>query len=170
MKVLYHNKLVHHYARINHLAIEDELRLLLSAGEDGLVILSNLFSGKLLRVFRFAEPVGWVLNVSYPYHMLLINVGKRQLCYSINGQFLDEAEFDVTLKPQLYRQMGYQDRAILKLEKEFVCLNLPDFRTESRYCPNRENDQCLSHFIVRPGNILFAVEDKVVYAYEPEED
>ena len=66
--------------------------------------------------------------------------------------------------------MGYQDRAILKLEKSFVCLNLPDFRTESRYCPNRDTDHSLSHFIVRPGNILFAVDDKVVYAYEPEED
>ena len=115
MKVLYHTKFVHHYSRINHLAIEDELRLLVSAGEDGLVVLTNLFSVKLMRVLRFAEPVSWVLTLSYPYHMLLINVGKRQLCYSINGQYLDEAELDVVLKPQLYKQMGYQDRAILKL-------------------------------------------------------
>lgn len=91
MKILYQHKLVHHYSRVNHLAIEDELRLLLSAGEDGLVVLTNLFSGKLLRVFRFNEPVGWVLNLNYPYHMLLINAGRRQLCYSINGQYLDEA-------------------------------------------------------------------------------
>lgn len=75
----------------------------------------------------------------------------------------------MVLKPQRYRQMGYQDCAILKLEKEFVCLSLPDFRTQSRYCPNRDNDHNLSHFIVRPDKILFAVEDKVVYAYEPEE-
>lgn len=61
--------------------------------------------------------------------MLLANVGNRQLCYSINGQFLDEAAFDVTLPPQIYRQMGFQDRVIFKLEREFVCLSLPDFRT-----------------------------------------
>lgn len=49
-------------------------------------------------------------------------------------------------------------------------MSLPDFRTEARYSPNRESDNSLSHFIVRPGNIFFAVEDKVVDAYEPEEE
>jgi WD40 repeat protein len=137
MKVLYQNKMVHHYARINHISVEDELRILVSAGEDGLVVITNLFSGKLMRVLKFEESIGWAMCVSYPYTMIVILAGKKQLCYSINGQYIDEAEFDVQLKPQVYIQMGFQDRIIFKLEKEFVFLSLPDFRTESRYLPNR---------------------------------
>jgi hypothetical protein len=85
--------MVHHTNKINHISIEEELRVLVSSGEDGLVVLANLFSGNLIRILRFTEGIKWAKCLSYPYTMIALQSGEKQLCYSINGQYLDEAQY-----------------------------------------------------------------------------
>lgn len=75
MKVLYKHKMVYHEKKVNHITIEEDLRVVVSGGEEGMVVIANLFSGNLIRILKFEEGIKWAMCLSYPYTMMVLQAG-----------------------------------------------------------------------------------------------
>lgn len=72
--------------------------------------------------------------LNFPYYMFFISCkNNKQLCYSLNGQFLDEANLE-NLHPDVKIVLlnGYKDRVIIKNQNDpsFSMLKLPEMREE----------------------------------------
>lgn len=93
-KLIFRHKIVSHYGRINNVNINADLRVAACSGEDGLVSLIDLERYEVIRVINVGGPVKNAVILTFPYYMVFISCKEnKQLCYSLNGQFLDEANF-----------------------------------------------------------------------------
>jgi WD40 repeat protein len=109
-KLIFKQKIVTHYKRINKISINADLRVAACSGQDGLVSMVDLERYEVIRVIKLDLPVYNALIINYPYYMLLICCSQnKQYSYSLNGQFLDEANFEnLHQEVKICKINGYQ--------------------------------------------------------------
>jgi hypothetical protein len=94
--------------------------------------------------------------------MILLLKGKIYLCYFINRHYLDEIEFNIVFKSQIYAHRDSQNKLISKFGKQFIFLSLLDLQIQSCYLSNRYSD---NYFLVNNNLILLSAQNKLVDAY-----
>lgn len=128
-KLIYKHKLGLHYGRINNISLHIDLRAAVISSEDGLVSLVDVERFDIIRILKIGIPVVNALLLSYPYYMFFISCkGDKQLCYSLNGQYLDESNYENIHKiARICNINGYQERLVIKKKdcNYFSLLKLP---------------------------------------------
>ena len=94
-KLIYRNKIVTHYKRINKININADLRVAVCSSDDGLVSLIDIERYEVIRIINIGIPIKNALILNYPYYMVFVSCKKnQQFCFSVNGQMLDQANFE----------------------------------------------------------------------------
>jgi hypothetical protein len=95
-----------------------DLRVAVCSGQDGLVSVLDLERYEVIRVLKLGLPVRNALILSYPYYMFFISCDdNKQFCYSLNGQFLDEANFEsIHSSVKICKINGYQECLVIKIK------------------------------------------------------
>lgn len=89
-KLIFKQKIVTHYDQINNIQINSDLRVAVCSGQDKLVSVIDIERYEVIRVLKMEVPVRNALILNYPYYMFFISCEQnKQLCFSLNGQFLD---------------------------------------------------------------------------------
>lgn len=133
-KLIFKQKIVTHYDRINSIQINADLRVAVCSGQDGLVSVVDIERYEVIRVLKVGVPVINALILNYPYYMYFVSCERnKQLCFSLNGQSLDEANFE-QLHPEVKICLinGYEERLVIKSRNDtyFQMIKLPEMREE----------------------------------------
>lgn len=72
MRMEYKNRQILHNGSITTIVINDNLKVYVTGGEDGLVNVMDLFNYKRLRTLKMTESITSVNVIIYPYNMILI--------------------------------------------------------------------------------------------------
>jgi hypothetical protein len=72
-KLIFKQKIVTHYGKINKIKINSDLRVAVCSGEDGLVSVIDAERYEVIRVIKVGVPVMNAIILNYPYYMFFIS-------------------------------------------------------------------------------------------------
>ena len=157
------NRTLLHCGEVTHCAIDDEMRVYVTGGEDGLVNIVDLFNHSLLRTLKFPEPIRWVLTVVFPLYLVVIGGEEWQKCFSLNGQLLEKSRLKITEPPMVFKYSHFKDRVLAKVGTELLFLKMPSFSVFYRY-EIRKGDEGCRHFVMENNCMLYTLPNSVVCA------
>lgn len=72
---------------VNSIIINEDLNIVVSSGEDGILGVISLEKMEVIRTIKLKSPIINSLLLTFPYYMFYIECkNNQQYCYSLNGQ------------------------------------------------------------------------------------